>query len=140
MMRIISSSVAASFMQAPVKFDRLSGIAPRQPAQRRVAGAGRRPMARTISIHVLLTALIGTIAGALVVVFALSAHQAWQEQRTADRVTTITEAITPLFIALQNLRVERGTVNTALATPAAVDPGTRADVAALRAASGPALE
>ncbi len=97
-------------------------------------------MTRTMSINLVLKSLIGVIAAGLVVVFALSAYEAWQEQRTADRVQAIAEAINPLFIALQNLRVERGTVNTALATPALVDAGTQADIAALRKASGPAVE
>ncbi len=74
------------------------------------------------------------------VVFALSAYDAWHEQRTADRVQSIAETITPLFIAMQNLRVERGTVNTALATASPADAGTLADIAALRGAARPALE
>ncbi|MBI3513763.1 MAG: HAMP domain-containing protein, partial [Proteobacteria bacterium] len=59
---------------------------------------------------------------------------------TADRIYAIAGAINPLFIALQNLRVERGTVNTALATTEPASAGTRGDIAALRTASGPALE
>jgi methyl-accepting chemotaxis protein len=97
-------------------------------------------MFRTISINTLLKSLIGVIALGLVAVFATSAYEAWRDQRTADRVSAIAGVINPLFIALQNLRVERGTVNTALATNEPADPDTRGDIAALRAASGPALE
>ncbi len=97
-------------------------------------------MGRTISINTLLKSLIGLIALGLVAVFASSAYEAWRDQRTADRIYAIAEAINPLFIALQNLRVERGTVNTALATTEPANAATRSDVAALRAASGPALE
>ncbi|MBV8165895.1 MAG: HAMP domain-containing protein [Alphaproteobacteria bacterium] len=97
-------------------------------------------MTRTMSINLVLKSLIGLMATGLVVVFALSAYDAWREQRTADRVQSIAETINPLFIAMQNLRVERGTVNTALATASPVDAGTLADIAAVRGAAGPALE
>ena len=66
-------------------------------------------MSRTISINLLLKSLIAALAGGLLVAVALSAYSAWQEQRTADRVQAIVEVVNPLFIALQTLRVERGT-------------------------------
>jgi methyl-accepting chemotaxis protein len=94
---------------------------------------------RTITINTLLKSLIGLLAVALVASLALAAYDAWREQRTADRVHAITGVINPLFLALQNLRVERGTVNTALATAGAVDADTRADIAALRRAATPAI-
>jgi methyl-accepting chemotaxis protein len=97
-------------------------------------------MAQTISINVLLKSLIGLLAAGLIATFSLSAYDAWQAQRTADRVHAIVGAINPLFLALQNLRVERGTVNTALATNAVVDAGTQADIAALRKIAGPAMQ
>ena len=97
-------------------------------------------MLRTISINTLLKALIGVLAVALIALFARTAYQAWQDQRTADRMHAIAGVINPLFIALQNLRVERGTVNTALATATPIGADTRADIAALRAASGPAID
>jgi methyl-accepting chemotaxis protein len=95
--------------------------------------------ARTITINTLLKSSIGLLAAALVASFALAAYDAWHEQHTADRVHAITGVINPLFLALQNLRVERGTVNTALATAAPVDADTRADIQAARVASGPAI-
>jgi len=95
--------------------------------------------ARTISINALLKALIGLLAIGLVVTCAMAAYDAWLRQRTADRVHAVTGVINPLFIALQNLRVERGTVNTALATDALVDPETRGDIEALRKAADPAI-
>ncbi|MEJ0072111.1 MAG: methyl-accepting chemotaxis protein [Pseudomonadota bacterium] len=97
-------------------------------------------MTQTISINALLKSLIGLLAAGLIAAFALSAYDAWRVQRTADRVYAIVGAINPLFLALQNLRVERGTVNTALATPQPVDAGTQADVAAVRQVAGPAIE
>src|SRR5258708_39230937 len=97
-------------------------------------------MGRTISINTLLKSLIGLIALGLVAVFASSAYEAGRDQRTADRIYAIAEAINPLFIALQNLRVERGTVNTALATTEPTKADTRSGIAAPPAASGPALE
>src|SRR5271163_2984076 len=95
--------------------------------------------ARTITINTLLKSLIGLLAAALVASLALAAYDAWREQRTAERVHAITGVINPLFLALQNLRVERGTVNTALATAGAVDADTRADIEALRRAATPAI-
>jgi methyl-accepting chemotaxis protein len=97
-------------------------------------------VARTISINTLLKSLIGLIAIGLVVLVSRTAYQAWVDYTTAGRVYAIAGAINPLFIALQNLRVERGTVNTALATPTPVDAGTRGDIDALRTASAPAIE
>ncbi len=96
-------------------------------------------MARTISINALLNALIGLLAVGLITAMTVAAYDAWERQRTADRVNAIAGVINPLFIALQNLRVERGTVNTALATAAPVDAGTRSDITAARNAAGPAL-
>jgi len=97
-------------------------------------------MLRTTSINTLLKALIGILAIALIALFGRAAVDAWQEQRTAERVHAIAGVINPLFIALQNLRVERGTVNTALVTPTPIGADTRADIAALRNASGPAIQ
>src|SRR4051812_24360857 len=97
-------------------------------------------MTRTMSINLVLKSLIGVIATGLVVVFALSAYDAWQEQRTADRVQSIAETINPLSTPWQTLGVERGTVTPALATAGTADAGTQADIAALRAAAAPALE
>src|SRR5258707_1296254 len=97
-------------------------------------------MTRTMSINLVLKSLIGVIATGLVVVFALSAYDAWHERRTADRVQSIAETINPLFIALQNRGAERGTGTPARAPARPADAGTQADIAALRGAAGPALE
>jgi methyl-accepting chemotaxis protein len=95
--------------------------------------------AQTISINTLLKSLIGLLAAALIASFALAAYDAWREERLAERVHAITGVINPLFLALQNLRVERGTVNTALATATAIDADTRADIQALRQLATPAI-
>ena len=97
-------------------------------------------MKRFVSISWLLQAITGTLAIVLVMIFALSAHRAWQHRIVAWRVAAVAGISRDLFTALQNLRVERGTVNTALSTAATVDPNTERDIVELRGRSDRALE
>src|SRR5262245_45218763 len=76
----------------------------------------------------------------LVAIFAIDAARALESREMARRVPKIVEISTDLFAAIQNFRVERGTVNTALATPDVVDPDTQNDLSALRVRSAEALE
>jgi methyl-accepting chemotaxis protein len=97
-------------------------------------------MRRWLSISILLQVITGIMAMALVVTFGIAAEQALEQRTVAVRVEAVASISRDLFTAMQNLRVERGTVNTALSTPEPIDADTQADIAALRAKSEAALE
>lgn len=96
-------------------------------------------MRRHVSISVLLQAVTGLMALTLVATFAVLAGEAFQLSRTAEHVRVIADISRDLFVAMENLRVERGTVNTALETQKPVDAATLATVAELRSRSDQAL-
>ena len=88
---------------------------------------------RLQAITILMVAvLLGTIAAS-----AASTYARLQSARQALAIVDITQ---DMFEAMQDLRVERGTVNTALATPTAVDAGAWSEIQALRRRSGIALQ
>jgi PAS domain S-box-containing protein len=97
-------------------------------------------MKKLLSISVLLQAITGLMVVTLVAMFALSAEQAFERRQVAKRVFTVADLSRDMFRAMQQIRVERGTVNTALETPEIIDPDTQADIAALRDKSGKALD
>jgi len=97
-------------------------------------------MQRWLSISTLLQVITGIMAMALVVTFGIAAEQALEQRALAARVQAVASISGDLFTAMQNLRVERGTVNTALSTPEPIDADTQADIAALRAKSEAALQ
>src|ERR1017187_8571576 len=98
------------------------------------------PMRRTpFSVKYLLIALFGLSATILVGICGSLTVSAWQQQAQAQRRTEISSITRHLFQAMQNLRIERGTVSTALAESEPVDTATRQDIQNLRARSGPAL-
>jgi signal transduction histidine kinase len=95
---------------------------------------------RFLSISVLLPAVTGLMTLALVAIFAVYAVQALQTRDTARRVPLIIDASYDLFGAVQTLRMERGTINTAFATPEPVDSDTQNTVADLRVQSAKSLD
>ena len=97
-------------------------------------------MKRFLSISTLLQAVTGLMTLALVTIFAVHAMRALESREQARRVPTIVDISSDLFLAIQNLRVERGTVNTALATSTIVAPESQSEIAALRVRSGKALD
>jgi len=97
-------------------------------------------MKRHISINTLLQGMTGVMAVVLVVTFGIAARQAFERQVAAERVESVASISRDLFMAMQNLRVERGTVNTALSTPEVVAADTERDIAALRVKSEGASE
>ncbi len=100
----------------------------------------RSTMARHLSISTLLQAITGLMAMALVATFGVAAEHALEQRAVAARVEAVASISRDLFTAMQNLRVERGTVNTALATAEPVAADTQSDIVALRAKSEAALE
>jgi methyl-accepting chemotaxis protein len=91
------------------------------------------------AISTLLQLITGFMAAALVITFAIAAEQALERRAVATRVEAVASISRDLFTAMQNLRVERGTVNTALAGAAPISADTQSDVVALRAKSDAAL-
>ena len=92
------------------------------------------------SIKVLLLVVTSLMAFAVVAVFASSAEQAFTRRATAERVHAVIEISRDLFLAMQTIRVERGTGNTALETAALPDGETQREIAELRARSNGALD
>ncbi len=96
-------------------------------------------MRKPLSISVVLQSVTALMAIALVASFAILAGAAYLRLRTAEQVLATADISRDLFMALQDLMVERGTVNTALAAPKLVDAVTKNTVAALRAHSEKSL-
>jgi hypothetical protein len=91
------------------------------------------------SVQFLLTALFGFMATGLVAICGMSMSSAWQQQATAQRRMDVGSITRHLFLAMQNMRIERGTVSAALIESEPIDPATWQDIQNLRARSMPAL-
>jgi signal transduction histidine kinase len=76
----------------------------------------------------------------LVGIFAIDAARALERRELARRVPRIVEISTDLFSAIQTFRVERGTVNTALATPDVAPAEVQNQIADLRTRSAEILK
>ena len=92
-----------------------------------------------LSVKFLLTALFGLMATGLVAICGISMSSAWQQQATAQRRMEVGSITRYLFLAMQNMRIERGTVSAALIENEPVDAATWQDIQNLRARSTPAL-
>jgi methyl-accepting chemotaxis protein len=92
-----------------------------------------------LSIRVVLNALFGVMGILLIGAYTRDMTIAWQHQREAERAARITAISRQVFIAMQGLRVERGTVSTALRGPTPVSPQTRHRIDALRSKADKAL-
>jgi PAS domain S-box-containing protein len=97
-------------------------------------------MKRFLSISTLLQTITGVMAVSLVATFAVLAQHAFERRQVAERVFATADVSRDLFGALQLIRVERGTVNTALETPEPAARHTREELAALRRQSAEALD
>ena len=97
-------------------------------------------MTKLLSLSTRLQAITVLMVALLLGTIALSAASTFQRLHAARQALAIVDITQDLFEAMQDLRVERGTVNTALATPAVVKPGTWDDIQALRRRSETALE
>ncbi|HEX7967354.1 MAG TPA: hypothetical protein VF502_03985, partial [Stellaceae bacterium] len=95
---------------------------------------------KRLSVSTLLQAITGIMATVLVVTFAYSAERAWERWADAQKVLSVVSISRDLFQAMQNLRIERGTVNTALTAPEPAGADTQSEVAALRAQADVALQ
>ena len=97
-------------------------------------------MQKFASIKVLLQGLTGVMALALVTLFATSAERAYTSRIGAEQIQAIIGISRDLFTAMQTIRLERGTVSSALEAATPIDQGTQRDIAALRASSKAALD
>jgi len=80
------------------------------------------------------------MALALVAVFVTSAERAYRQRATAEHIHAVVSVSRDLFMAMQTIRVERGTVNTGLETATPIDPETWREITALRKRSNAALD
>jgi methyl-accepting chemotaxis protein len=92
-----------------------------------------------LSLKFILFALFGFAVIALIGVCGFSMISAWQQQAKAEGRTQVGSITRHLFQAMQNIRIERGTVSTALIEVNPVDPLTAQDIRDLRARSSRAL-
>lgn len=97
-------------------------------------------MRKLASIKVLLQAVTGLMALALVGVFGVAAEGAFMRRATAEHIHQVVSISRDLFLAMQAIRVERGTVNTGLETATPVDRETQQEIATLRLRSNAALD
>jgi signal transduction histidine kinase len=91
------------------------------------------------SIKILLQAVTGLMALALVALFATSAQQASTRRNTAEHIHAVVDVSRDLFVAMQTIRLERGTVNAGIDAANAIDPDTRREIDTLRKRSNAAL-
>jgi signal transduction histidine kinase len=97
-------------------------------------------MKRFVSIRVLLQAVTGLMTLALVAVLSLYAMSALESQEQARRVTAIIDISNDLYVAVQNLRTERGDVYTSLTSSGVAQSTTQSEIATFRTRSGQALD
>src|SRR5258705_9232218 len=76
----------------------------------------------------------------LVTICAVYAMRALESREQARRVPILVDISSDLFTAIQNFRLERGNVNTALRTSTAVDTDSQSENAKLRVRSAKALD
>src|ERR1700722_3964672 len=91
------------------------------------------------SVKVILIALYGLAAATLIGISGLSMNSAWHQQEKAERGAEVSAVTRNLFQAMQNVRLERGTVSTALLDRATLDAATQQDIRNLRPTPVPAL-
>ena len=99
-------------------------------------------MTRTtfLTIGTMLRALLGVMLVVLIAALAVPTWSAITQLREATRVVATARAGQSVFVALQYLRPERGTVQAALTAPNPADATLLAGLAALRAKAAPAIE
>jgi signal transduction histidine kinase len=95
---------------------------------------------RFLSISVLLPSVTSLMTLVLVIVFALYAMQARERREEVRKVPFYINVSYDLFAAVQDIRLERGTVNRALAAADLANQATQAEIAAERERSRGALD
>jgi signal transduction histidine kinase len=91
------------------------------------------------SIRIVLLTVTGLMVLALIAACTIAASQAFARRAAAERALAVVSISRDLFNAMQTIRVERGTGNTAIETATPVDHDTQHDIAVLRSRSNNAL-
>jgi hypothetical protein len=94
---------------------------------------------RLLSISVLLPAVTGLLTFALAAIFAFSGVHALERREDARRIPLIVDISYDLFAAIQDFRLERGSVNRALAASETASSDVQSEIVALRAQSAKSL-
>jgi len=97
-------------------------------------------MNRLFSISVIFRSITAIMAVTLVAVCGVGAERAVQRRETAERELQTVSISRDLFNAMQEIRLERGGLDGALATPAPMSPATLASVLVARAQSNRSLD
>ena len=105
-----------------------------------VPGGDPLAMKRFLTISALLQAVTCLMTLVLVTICAIYATGALESREQARRVPILVNISSDLFTAIQNFRLERGSVNTALRTLTAVDTNSQREIAKLRVGSAKALD
>jgi methyl-accepting chemotaxis protein len=92
-----------------------------------------------LSLRFILLTLFALAAVALIGVCGFLMRSAWQQQARAAGRAQVSSITRQLFLAMQNVRIECGTVSAALVGTDPVDPLTSRDIQDLRSRSGLAL-
>jgi signal transduction histidine kinase len=95
---------------------------------------------RYLSISILLQAVTVLMTLVLVSICAVYAMGALESREQARRVPILVDISSDLFTAIQNFRLERGNVNTALRVSTAIDIDSQNEIAKLRIGSAKALD
>jgi len=97
-------------------------------------------IAQSCSIGIVLPAITCLLVTALLVDAAARAQQAWTNRQESRQVSIDVASLRDLFDAVTNIRLERGAINFALATPEPASADTQKEIAALRAKSRQSFE
>ena len=96
-------------------------------------------MRKLASIRIVLLTVTGLMVLALIAACAIAASQSFARRAAAERALAVVGISRDLFEAIQAIRVERGTGNTALRTATPADRETLDEITVLRRNSGEAL-
>src|SRR5579883_375844 len=97
-------------------------------------------LVRNLKISTSLYVLFGISALVMGIQEGVGVFRAWSQASEWSQVQRLAEANIQLFVALQNVRQERGPTRVALEAPTAAAPSLIQQFEALRRTSGPAIE
>jgi methyl-accepting chemotaxis protein len=97
-------------------------------------------MINRLSASALLKSVIAVMAGAVMLILAFGALEAWRELRTASRLAMLAEASAHTFRAMHNLRFDKSFTVRALIGEGMIEPAALKQINDARAAVQPALQ
>src|SRR5258706_6783787 len=99
-----------------------------------------RLVKRYLSISMLLQTVTALLTAVLVTICTIYAMGALESREQARRVPILVDISSHLFTAIQDIRLERGAVNTAFRMSSVIDSDSLTEIAKLRTASTRALD